>query len=139
MNILGDINSLLNEICPKYSFIRSGWKIAQWMKNRAVDENFRSGWKNALRMKNILWMKFWSNNFSSLAPYFNSFTAHILLQNDQNEAPFFALYLEMLRVCFKQCMFRVHECFGNVPFYPIVFFWCLSSCYCSNWDMLPYQ
>ena len=40
-----------------------------------------------------------SSNFSHRTPRFNSFTTHILLKNDRNEAPFVALYSKMLRVC----------------------------------------
>ena len=37
-------------------------------------------------------------------------------------------WMEKLRVYFKLCMFRVHARFGDVPFHPTVFFWCLPSC-----------
>jgi len=41
-------------------------------------------------------MKVQSSNSSSLLARFNSSIAHILLQNDQNEVLFVALYLENL-------------------------------------------
>lgn len=51
----------------------------------------------------------------NLAPHFNSFTTHILLKNDRNEAPFVASYLKMLRFCLRNCLRNV--CFGHIAFF----------------------
>ena len=137
MHILGDINSLLNEFCPKYSFIHSEWNRVQQMENRAVDGKLHSGWiflqwmnnsmriKNGLRTENGQQMKLESNNSSSLALRFQTITTHILSLNDPNEVPFVALCSKKLRFCFKLCIFWIFLLFIfgclDIPMYACLY------------------